>query len=199
MARSGWKLIILEGPADTSSTRTMACGLSWARSETSATVSHLLLSRRFRLTRSPDAAQVGVQAGLRISNIRDQGGFGVAQGMHRPPLLSITAHRQYGMGSSGYTGLKSIGNIPITVGSRTGHHPALISEEQHFDVVLGRSWLEKMVIKWVFASEICIEGALTTRVDPLDQTALTYMDTGEPIPCDLVVLKDSEGNVITVT
>jgi len=53
------------------------------------------------------------------------------------------------MGSSGYTGLKSLGNIPITVGSRTGLQPALISEEQHFDVVLGRSWLEKMVIKWV--------------------------------------------------
>ncbi len=37
------------------------------------------------------------------------------------------------------------------------------------------------------------------RVDPLDQTVVTYMDTGEVIPCDLVVLKDAEGNVITVT
>lgn len=37
------------------------------------------------------------------------------------------------------------------------------------------------------------------RIDPLDQTALTYMDSGEVIPCDLVVLKDAEGNVITVT
>ena len=37
------------------------------------------------------------------------------------------------------------------------------------------------------------------RVDPLDQTALTYKDDGEAIPCDLVVLKDENGNVITVT
>ena len=37
------------------------------------------------------------------------------------------------------------------------------------------------------------------RTDPLDQTVLTYMDTGEAIPCDLVVLKDAEGNVVTIT
>ena len=41
--------------------------------------------------------------------------------------------------------------------------------------------------------------SLMVRIDPLDQTALTYMDSGEVIPCDLVVLKDAEGNVITVT
>ena len=28
---------------------------------------------------------------------------------------------------------------------------------------------------------------------------VTYMDSGEAIPCDLVVLKDGSGNVITVT
>lgn len=41
--------------------------------------------------------------------------------------------------------------------------------------------------------------ALTSRVDPLDPTALTYMDTGETIPCDLVVLRDAKGNIITIT
>jgi hypothetical protein len=51
------------------------------------------------------------------------------------------------MGSFGYTGLKTLGNVPITVGSRTGHHQALISEEQHFDVILGRQWLERMAVK----------------------------------------------------
>ena len=39
---------------------------------------------------------------------------------------------------------------------------------------------------------------MRARTDPMDQT-LTYMDTGEAIPCDLVVLKGAEGNVITLT
>jgi hypothetical protein len=51
------------------------------------------------------------------------------------------------MGSSGYTGLKSLGNVSITVGSKTASHLAMINEEQHFDVVLGRSWLEKTGVK----------------------------------------------------
>jgi hypothetical protein len=83
----------------------------------------------------------------------------------------------------GYTGLKILGNVPITVGSRTAVHNVMLSEEQHFDVVLGRQWVEKMVIK----------------VDPLDPTLLTYMDTGETIPCDLVVLRDAQGEIITIT
>ena len=87
------------------------------------------------------------------------------------------------MGSAGYTGLKTLGNVPITVGSRTASHPALINEEQHFDVVLGRQWLEKMAVK----------------IDNLDPTVLTYMDSGESIPVDIVVLKDEQGNIITVT
>ncbi|ORY30797.1 hypothetical protein BCR39DRAFT_528368 [Naematelia encephala] len=89
----------------------------------------------------------------------------------------------YSMGAAGYTGLKTIGKVSITVGSHTASHPALINEEEHFDVVLGRAWLEKMNIK----------------IDPLDQTNMTYMDNGEVIPCDLVVLKDADGNVITIT
>lgn len=38
-----------------------------------------------------------------------------------------------------------------------------------------------------------------TRVDPIDQTILTYMDNGASIPCDIVVLKDNKGNKITIT
>lgn len=41
--------------------------------------------------------------------------------------------------------------------------------------------------------------ALVSRTDPLDQTSVVYMDTGERIPCDVVVLKDANGEVITVT
>ena len=51
------------------------------------------------------------------------------------------------MGSSGYAGLKIIGNVEITVGSHTGTHSALVNEEQHFDVVLGRQWIERMNVK----------------------------------------------------
>jgi hypothetical protein len=28
---------------------------------------------------------------------------------------------------------------------------------------------------------------------------LTYMDSGEVIPCDLVVLRDAKGEIITIT
>ncbi|WWC85487.1 uncharacterized protein L201_000351 [Kwoniella dendrophila CBS 6074] len=89
----------------------------------------------------------------------------------------------FGMGTFGYTGLKIIGNVDITVGTKTQSHQAYLSEENHFDVILGRSWLERMAIK----------------IDPLDPTSLTYMDNGEAIPCDIVVLKDEKGNVITIT
>lgn len=51
------------------------------------------------------------------------------------------------MGAKGYTGLKSIGLVPITVAGKTHKHNTLICEEEHFDVVLGRTWMEKMNIK----------------------------------------------------
>lgn len=54
---------------------------------------------------------------------------------------------QYGMGHGGYAGLRTLGNVPITVAGRTMSHPAMINEEMHFDVVLGRTWVEKMNVK----------------------------------------------------
>lgn len=101
------------------------------------------------------------------------------------------------MGSGGYTGLKVLGNISITVGSKTSTHLAMISEEEHFDVVLGRTWLEKTGIKWV--PNKIVTAWLMDRVDSIDQTLLTYMDNGEVIPCDIVVLKDDQGNKILIT
>ncbi|WOO82821.1 uncharacterized protein LOC62_04G006307 [Vanrija pseudolonga] len=109
---------------------------------------------------------------------------------HKGVYISRAFATRHGMiprkqqpGHAGYSGLQMLGSVPITVGSRTAYHPAMLSEEQHFDVVLGRTWLERMNIK----------------VDPLDQTCLTYMDTGETIPCDLVVLRDAKGEIITIT
>jgi hypothetical protein len=119
-----------------------------------------------------DNVRMLLKAGYR--NIYLSRAFAVRHG-----LLS----KKHGPGMGGYTGLKILGNVPITVGSRTAVHNVMLSEEQHFDVVLGRQWVEKMVIK----------------VDPLDPTLLTYMDTGETIPCDLVVLRDAQGEIITIT
>jgi len=58
-----------------------------------------------------------------------------------------------------------------------------LSEEPHFDVVLGRSFFEKRQIK-------------LSTIDPTDVVCL---DTGEKIECELVILKDGRGEIITVT
>lgn len=58
-----------------------------------------------------------------------------------------------------------------------------LSEEPHFDVVLGRSFIEKRRIQM-------------NNVDPTDVVCL---DTGEKIECELVVLKDGRGEIVTVT
>jgi len=58
-----------------------------------------------------------------------------------------------------------------------------LSEEPHFDVVLGRSFFEKRQIK-------------TSAVDPTDVVCL---DTGEKIECELVILKDGRGEIVTIT
>lgn len=105
--------------------------------------------------------------------------------VHRP-LASLSlgvGAFQSAMGTYGYAGLVSLGQLPITVGSKTASHKVMLSEESNFDVVLGRAWAEKMGIK----------------TDPADVTSVTYMENGEQIPVDIVVLKDANGEIITVT
>lgn len=58
-----------------------------------------------------------------------------------------------------------------------------LSEEPHFDVVLGRSFFEKRKVK-------------VSLVDPTDVWCL---DTGEKIECEVVILKDGRGEIVTVT
>lgn len=58
-----------------------------------------------------------------------------------------------------------------------------LAEEEHFDVVLGRSFFEKRQIK-------------TSSIDP---TEVVCLDTGEKIECELVILKDGRGEIVTVT
>jgi len=71
---------------------------------------------------------------------------------------------------------------PQTV-SKTVEVQVYLSEEPHFDVVLGRSFFEKRQIR-------------TTAVDLTDVVCL---DTGEKIECELVILKDGRGQIVTVT
>ncbi|KAF9484678.1 hypothetical protein BDN70DRAFT_797240 [Pholiota conissans] len=58
-----------------------------------------------------------------------------------------------------------------------------LSEEPHFDVVLGRSFIEKRQI----------------RMHSIDPTDVVCLDTGEKIECELVILKDGRGEIVTVT
>jgi hypothetical protein len=112
-------------------------------------------------------------------------------------------------GHYGYGGLVSIGTWPITLtgsfdesasvsvgrsttASSSARGPknektvmvtVYLSEEPHFDVVLGRSFFEKRQI----------------RLNPLDPTEVVCMDTGEKIECEVVILKDGKGEIVTVT
>ncbi|KAJ4487784.1 hypothetical protein J3R30DRAFT_3280367 [Lentinula aciculospora] len=118
-------------------------------------------------------------------------------------------------GLYGYSGLVNIGTWPITLtpstvpsslpdappahssfsskktkhgkGASQGPKPTTmtvyLSEEPHFDVVLGRSFIERRQIR-------------LTSVDPTDVVCL---DTGEKIECELVILKDGRGEIVTVT
>ena len=77
----------------------------------------------------------------------------------------------------------SLGKWPITVGRTRTSHSVYLSEESHFDVVLGRSFVERRMIKF----------------DPVDPTDVVCQDTGEKIDCELVILKDGKGQIVTVT
>ncbi|KAI0301966.1 hypothetical protein BC826DRAFT_986357 [Russula brevipes] len=86
-------------------------------------------------------------------------------------------------GQYGYSGLVNIGKLPITVGQTQTTHAVHLSEESHFDVVLGRSFMEKRQIK----------------TNPIDPTDIVCLDTGEKLDCELVILKDGKGEIVTVT
>ncbi|KZT09626.1 uncharacterized protein LAESUDRAFT_695311 [Laetiporus sulphureus 93-53] len=86
-------------------------------------------------------------------------------------------------GHYGYGGLVNIGKWPVVVGHTKTMHTVYLSEESHFDVVLGRSFMEARQVK----------------LDPVDPTDVVCMDTGEKIDCELVILKDGKGQIVTVT
>jgi hypothetical protein len=104
-------------------------------------------------------------------------------------------------GHYGYGGLVNIGTWPITItpspsfnsapNSKSRHplkpKPSMmqvyLSEEPHFDVVLGRSFFERRQV----------------QTNPTDPTDVVCLDTGERLECELVILKDGRGEIVTVT
>lgn len=76
-----------------------------------------------------------------------------------------------------------VGEWPITLGSTTTRHAVYLSEENHFDVVLGRSFMERRSVK----------------TDNMDLTNVICMDTGEKIDCEVVIIRDGKGEYVTVT
>lgn len=115
-------------------------------------------------------------------------------------------------GHYGYGGLVNIGTWPITLqplgsssldpstdpsafpgqgnqlnGKKTEPKstpiPVYLSEEPHFDVVLGRSFFERRQIK----------------TNPTDPTEVVCLDTGERVEVEVVVLKDGRGEIVIVT
>lgn len=98
-----------------------------------------------------------------------------------PPPVSAPPSPVIGNGSAStitkkYKGSKDKGPKPTMM-------TVYLSEEPHFDVVLGRSFFERRQIR-------------LTSVDPTDVVCL---DTGEKIECELVILKDGRGEIVTVT
>ncbi|KAL5490272.1 hypothetical protein ACEPAI_5105 [Sanghuangporus weigelae] len=85
-------------------------------------------------------------------------------------------------GMYGYGGLVNIGQWPITVGKTKTIHPVYLSEETHFDCILGRSFMEQRSVK----------------TDPTDPTNVICLDTGEKIDVELVIIRDGNGEILTL-
>ncbi|KIY65282.1 hypothetical protein CYLTODRAFT_400654 [Cylindrobasidium torrendii FP15055 ss-10] len=91
-----------------------------------------------------------------------------------------------GAGSASVRSKKSIKKLawdPELHGTDPVMMAVYLSEEPHFDVVLGRAFFEKRQI----------------QVDPVNLTDVVCLDTGEKIECDVIILKDGRGEIVTVT
>lgn len=86
-------------------------------------------------------------------------------------------------GFYGFSGITNLGTWPIKVGKKTVEQQVMLVENSYFPVILGRSFMERRGV----------------RTDPLDQTSVVFMDTGEVVPTDLVIVKDAAGEVIPIS
>jgi hypothetical protein len=76
----------------------------------------------------------------------------------------------------------SMGQIPITLGTKTTTHTVYLAEENQFDVVLGRSFME----------------ARRVQTDPTDFSSVVCMDNGDSLECKIIVIRDGRGDFVTV-
>ncbi|KAI5478493.1 hypothetical protein MNV49_005021 [Pseudohyphozyma bogoriensis] len=86
-------------------------------------------------------------------------------------------------GFYGFSGITNLGTWPIKVGKKTVEQQVMLVENSYFPIILGRSFMERRGV----------------RTDPLDQTSVVFMDTGETIDTDLVIVKDASGVVIPIS
>lgn len=75
-----------------------------------------------------------------------------------------------------------MGQIPITIGTKTTTHTVYLAEENQFDVVLGRAFME----------------ARRIQTDPTDFTSVVCMDNRDKLECKIVVIRDGRGDIVTV-
>lgn len=75
-----------------------------------------------------------------------------------------------------------MGQIPITLGTKTTAHTVYLAEENQFDIVLGRSFME----------------ARRVQTDPTDFSSVVCMDNGDKLDCKVVVIRDGRGDFVTV-
>ncbi|ORY37832.1 hypothetical protein BCR35DRAFT_285693 [Leucosporidium creatinivorum] len=86
-------------------------------------------------------------------------------------------------GFYGFSGITNLGTWPIKVGKKTVEQQVMLVENSYFPIILGRSFMERRGV----------------RTDPLDQTSVVFMDTGEVVPTDLVIVKDAHGEVVPIS
>lgn len=150
--------------------------------------------------RSPYAVEERLQACLHLARVREaqwvhpRRRYARILRLHRPHLnrfvlfsLSFPFPSLSPPLSNPFPALPTLplptGEWPITLGSTTTRHAVYLSEENHFDVVLGRSFMERRSVK----------------TDNMDLTNVVCMDTGEKIDCEVVIIRDGKGEYVTVT
>ncbi|TFK30172.1 hypothetical protein FA15DRAFT_752275 [Coprinopsis marcescibilis] len=139
-------------------------------------------SPRTRYLQTANSGIVAASASVSGNVAHTNGG-----GAHGHPLLMHTDALSIKSSAPTVRSKKSNSRSYEHTAAKNGLKPVMVevylSEEPHFDVVLGRSFCEKRQIK-------------TNAVDPTDVWCL---DTGEKIECELVILKDGRGEIVTVT
>ncbi|KAK0546788.1 hypothetical protein OC846_002070 [Tilletia horrida] len=86
-------------------------------------------------------------------------------------------------GTYGFNGITNLGKWPIQIGSKAVSLTVMLAEDSYFPVTLGRSFMEKRGV----------------RTDPIDMTAVTFMDNGERADVEVVVVRDEKGEPVNIS